>query len=176
MGKPARSCFTLLFLFLIYSCTDPDPERQNEVQGLKPVYQTEGIDIISLNEAREFENPGKIYVYQNYLLVGEKLRGIHIIENSDPSNPVNTAFISIPGNVDMAVRNNVLYVDNYNSLVAIDISDIGNIGVLDRKEDIFENLEIYPNVDGVYFECVDESKGVVVGWVETTLNDPRCYR
>ena len=80
---------------------------------------------------------GKIYFYQDYILVNEKYEGIHIIDNSDPSNPQSTNFICIPGNIDIAVKDDILYADSYTDLIAIDISDIGNIQIVKRFEDVF---------------------------------------
>lgn len=77
--------------------------------------------------AQPIVNPGKIYVKDNTIFLTEKEKGIHIIDNTNPSNPINKAFITIPGNEDMAVNGNMLYADCYTDLLAIDISNINNI-------------------------------------------------
>lgn len=80
---------------------------------------------------------GKIYIYKNFLFINEVRKGIHIFENSDPSNPVNVAFLKVPGNVDMAISNNVLYADSYVDLLAFDISSISSIKEVKRLKDVF---------------------------------------
>ncbi|GAA0528927.1 hypothetical protein GCM10009415_07840 [Chitinophaga japonensis] len=104
-----------------------------------PVYQ--GLDefraSVKSEAPREIEHPGKIYLYGQYIFLNELNKGIHIIDNSNPAAPDKFAFISIPGNVDMAVKNNILYADSYIDLVALDISDPHSVKVSKRLENIF---------------------------------------
>lgn len=81
--------------------------------------------------------PGKIYVKENILFVNELAEGVHIIDNTNPSQPELIGFIVIPGNVDIAIRENVLYADSQNDLVAIDITDPRNASEITRIEDMF---------------------------------------
>ena len=67
--------------------------------------------------------PGKMFVIGSYIFLSEKNKGVHIIDNSNPAAPVNKAFISIPGNGDVAVYGNTLYADCFSWLFAIDISN-----------------------------------------------------
>jgi hypothetical protein len=55
--------------------------------------------------------------------VNEVNKGIHVIDNSNPSAPKNISFIKIPGNVDLAVKGNYLYADSYTDLAVFNISD-----------------------------------------------------
>ena len=66
---------------------------------------------IKSNTAKEVQNPGKLYIFGNYIFLNEIDKGIHIIDNSNPASPKNVAFIDIPGNLDMAVKGNILYAD-----------------------------------------------------------------
>src|SRR5215212_5820792 len=90
-----------------------------------PVYESKDIvkANIKSNNAKEVQNPGKIYFYGKYIFLNEIDKGIHIIDNSDPASPRNIAFIDIPGNMDIAVKGNVLYADLYSDLVTIDITN-----------------------------------------------------
>ena len=73
--------------------------------------------------AQALESPGKIYIYGDYLFINEINKGVHVIDNSNPSNPVNKSFINIPGNVDIAVKGNILFADIYTDLLTLDISN-----------------------------------------------------
>jgi len=73
-------------------------------------------------ESRPLKNPGKIYCKDHYIYVNELYKGVHVINNSSPLHPVNEGFIVIPGCVDMAVKENALYVDNSVDLVAFDLT------------------------------------------------------
>lgn len=90
-----------------------------------PVYVSEAeLDAeISVSESKALENPGIIYAYGKYLLVNELHQGVHVIDNSDPSNPQPVSFIEIAGNEHFAVTKNQLQANRYNSLVTVDISD-----------------------------------------------------
>ncbi len=112
---------------------------------------------ISAEEGRVLNNPGKIYAYKNYLLINELREGIHVFDNSDPENPVNLAFIDIPGNVDMAVQNDILFADNYMDVISVDITDPLNPILKDRQEDVYQNY---------WFQ---EGRGFQVGYRETEL-------
>ncbi|MDR1406552.1 MAG: hypothetical protein LBJ23_00725 [Tannerella sp.] len=71
---------------------------------------------------REPVNPGKICYRAPYIFVNERYKGIHVINNSDPSSPVNEGFIVAPGCIDMAMKGDVLYIDNAVDLVAFDVA------------------------------------------------------
>jgi hypothetical protein len=82
-------------------------------------------------------NPGLIYTYENLLLVGEKNKGIHILDNSNPSNPTGLKFIHLLGNENISVMNDIVYLDNGIDLVYIDISDLSNVQFAGRVEGVF---------------------------------------
>jgi hypothetical protein len=92
---------------------------------------------VQFQAPRKMEAPGKIYIYGNTLLVNEQFHGIHVIDNSNPKNPIKMGFLDIVGNVDMSIRGNVLYADAYTDLIAVDLSNINSPTVIDRHEDVF---------------------------------------
>lgn len=102
---------------------------------------------------------GKIYVYDNYLLINEPGNGVHVVDNSNPSRPRFVSFIKVPGNVDMAVNNNVLYADSYIDLLVFDISNPLKIHLIKRLEDVFPNLYI------------DKVKQVFVSYKDTLITE-----
>lgn len=141
------SKFSALALFgiLLFSACGPD-EIGDPVVSYSPVLmKREDLEkSVKVTDARTLNNPGKIYHYGNYLLVNERFEGIHIIDNSDPSNPVNKKFVAVPGCLDMAVKDDVMYVDNAVDLVSISITNPENIEILDRKKNVFPDL-VPPN-------------------------------
>jgi hypothetical protein len=106
------------------------------------------------------EKPGKISFYGSHIFINEYQKGIHIVDLSDPANPELKAFIEVPGNVDMAIRNDLLYAESYVDLLIIDISDPEQPQLSDRIEDLFEY--IIPAYDYEYpLDEIDEEKGVI---------------
>lgn len=111
----------------------------------------------------EISHPGKMYFKDGYLFVNEYGKGIHIIDNSNPANPLKVAFYEIMGNVDMAVKGNILYADSFIDLLAIDITDLDNPVEVARIENVFP--EIVPEGEEWFpYAMVDKSKGVIVDW------------
>lgn len=152
----------IVFLSGSYACMD---EYFEEITANVPVYMDYEAfrNAVAPTGARDLKNPGKIYFKDNFIFVNEEYEGIHIIDNTNPENPQNVAFLEIPGNLDMAVKDNILFADSYIDLVALDISDVNNIHEAGRLEEAFPYS--VPTYDDRYaVAAVDQSKGVVVDW------------
>ncbi|MCD8539103.1 MAG: hypothetical protein LRY55_04570, partial [Leadbetterella sp.] len=52
---------------------------------------------ISTSGPQDLKEPGKIYAYNQYLLIGEVKKGIHVIDNSDPRSPKAVFLCEYPG-------------------------------------------------------------------------------
>ena len=94
---------------------------------------------IAAEAPQDLKNPGKIYVKDNYIFVNEIKKGIHIIDNTNPQQPQNIAFLKIPGVIDMAVKENTLYADSYVDIVTFDISNPKAIKDTGRVKEVFQN-------------------------------------
>lgn len=154
--------FLFLGIILLSSCEDQIIETY--IANV-PIYITydELRASVQETESSKLENTGKIYFYNNYLFINEYLKGIHVIDNSNPSSPQNIVFINIPGNVDIAIKDNILYADSYVDLVAIDISDLNQISEVNRLENILPYI-IPPYDENYRVDDIDYQKGIVVGW------------
>lgn len=119
---------------------------------------------VKTEPTRPLTKLGKIYTYQQWLLVNEPNQGIHLYDNSDPAQPRYHAFIVVPGNVDIAVRDGYIYADSYVDLATIDLNDAANIREVNRVADVFP-YDPYQNIsDDILLDSVDPAKGVVVGY------------
>ncbi|GGK80990.1 LVIVD repeat-containing protein [Rufibacter glacialis] len=127
----------LFWGFFLASCTD-ECESTISYTVYEPVYLTkeELRTSVKVEPARALQNPGKIYSYGDYLFVNEVGEGIHVIDNRVPSSPQVLRFLSIPGNVDLAVKDNTLYADSYIDLVVLDISQPLDIKLVNRLQDV----------------------------------------
>lgn len=169
-----------LVLIILFSGCYPEPEfvpefPVGEVEGYQPIYASEEQSAIEFIAARPLSNPGKIYIIGNFLLINEKYEGIHVFNNADPSHPAALGFLRVAGNTEMAVKNNVLYLDHATDLVALDIADWNTIHELSRLKQEHWKQNVPPG-EGRYFMCVDPSKGIVVGWELSMLKNPKCFR
>lgn len=137
-------------------------------QAAAPVYMSyqELRESVSVEVARAPVNIGRVYLYLNYVLLNERNEGIHIIDNSDPSLPINLGFIRIPGNTDIEMRSNYLFADSYTDLITLDLNDPANIQVVNRQESLFP-YNAYQNIPyniSLLENGIDSRLGVVVSY------------
>lgn len=122
------------------SCTDKCEITQTYRVANQVTWTLESIRAgVKTLDPRELERPAKLYAKDNFIFISEAKKGIHIIDNSNPSLPVKVSFLEIPGVVDMAVKNNTLYVDSYIDVVALDISNPNAVKEIGRTKNIFKN-------------------------------------
>ena len=168
--------FLMVVAALLGSCRPFDPDDSTppkQTEGWAPIY-SQAADAIGSTDARTIENGGKIYIKDDRLYQIESGKGIHVINISDKANPEKIAFIEVIGCQEMSIAGKTLYTNNLNDLVTIDISDINNVVEKDRKKDAFHILDKgHPPARG-WFECIDPSKGEVIGWEMKTLYSPKC--
>jgi len=153
-------------------------EYPAEIDGYAPIYMAETDQFeIKAVEPQPYENPGKIYQYGSYTFQMDQGKGIHVINSGNPSQAVKIKFINVPGVTDISIKDNMLYTNNFRDLVSINITDINNISVSHRNKNVFPaTLDGAPPETNIYFECIDNSKGVVVGWEKKSLQNPKCFR
>ncbi|RIA08860.1 LVIVD repeat-containing protein [Flavobacteriaceae bacterium MAR_2010_72] len=111
---------------------------------------------------------GKIYAYNNLIFISDKLLGIHVLDNSNPSNPSPLTFLKVPGNEDMAVKDGFLYADSFIDLVVFDISNTSDIKRVEILEDVFDNYNFQFPFDfwstRIDMEDFDSNNEIIVGW------------
>lgn len=164
--------FVSLVFIGALSCDKNDDADYEFVQVATPqlMSKTAFRSSVEVIAPKTIEEPGKIYVYQDYIFVGDVHSGIHIIDNSDPKSPKAIKFIQIPGNEDISVKDNFLYADSATDLVVFDISDINNVSIIEQLEDVFNvyNYDIPVEAEAVDYGKFDFDDDIIVGWTLTT--------
>ena len=139
----------------------------------EPVFMSEKSfreSVVVSPNPQPISNYGKMCFYEGYIFIAESEKGIHIINNTNPSQPKNVGFIELLGNADLAIRNDKLYADALIDLVWFDISNPEKPKLEGRLENVFAKYMPLPPVDNEYGidynQCYDivGSKGVIVGW------------
>jgi hypothetical protein len=161
------SKFTLFLLTLMLMSTSWEPRIETHYEPIL-IKKSDLRASIHMQPVKEFTNTGKIYLYESNIYIVDLYTGIHVIDNSNPQAPVKNGFIYIPGVVDMAIRNNILYADNAIDLVAINLENYPQISVIDRIEDVFPehtppDLTWIPRNYTPYHRPVNT---VITGWVK----------
>ena len=178
-----KNTWILLLFIVLASCTEQDIEQ---VVGLRPVYGTlaDFNTIIKSEQPKELNNIGKIYVFNELLFINEVGKGVHVYDNTDQTAPKPLQFITIPGNIDIAIKEQFIYADLSAGLVTIDISDLNNINVthLDNRYLSSASQQKPPSSltddivsNRIYFECVDQNKGIIINWEKVQMPKPSCY-
>ena len=159
--------------FAMVSCDSDNEVPTEEYQVAVPLTMSveefrNSVDIIS---PLPVEKSGKIYAYQDYIFVNDKYRGVHVIDNRNPASPQKIAFIKIPGNVDIAVKDNYLYADSLRDLLVFDLSDINQINLANRLTDVLRDNVPWPfEADFVDYEGFGDGSEILIGWdLETRM-------
>lgn len=164
-----KSCFIFFFTLVIFQsccflCYDEDDSGDGaEYSAYEPIYWSRAdLDSsIQLKPAQNIINSGKIYVIGDLLFVGEKRVGFHIFDNSDMQNPKKINFIQVLGSTDIAVRNNILYINQATDLVTLqyDFSE-EDLKLVKRIKNTFPEMR---SPDGYIVNDVPEDS-VVIDW------------
>ena len=158
--------FLTMACFILLSC---DNSEFIIVKVATPEYMT----LDAFRSSVEITSPtpiiesGKIYVYNDLVLVNDIDKGIHVIDNSNPDNPHKIACIKIKANKDMEIKGDYLYADSLMDLVVFDISDINNIKEKNRLKDVFPAYVSLPFDDNLIVDYGDHGYNpneIIVNW------------
>lgn len=124
---------------LATSCTKTKGEITMTYNKATAVYaDLEEIRTLPLVTAvRSIEDPGKIYIGDNFLLIGEKEEGIHVFDNTNPNNPVAIAFLQLPMTREFYVDGNYIYAEGHYDFMKISMIDMYNPSIVSRVEYAF---------------------------------------
>ena len=167
-----KTCFLFMLAGLLAGCsynyTETYSYKINEPVVMSMSEFRNSVKVT--REQHQISNYGKICFYNGFLYISESEVGIHIIDNTNPSQPRIVGFIELVGNADLAIRDNLLYADALIDLVWFDISDPVNPRLKGRLENVFpEALPVIDNPYGydynmLYSEDGKRKDGIVVGW------------
>lgn len=135
--------YSFVLLLLFTGCLKDD--CRNKYTIFRPVFKS----LSAVRQEMRFEGPrsiaqpGKIYLYGKYLLLNDVNKGIHVFDNSNPSSPKKLGFMNIAGNVDMAIRNNVLYADSYGDLTIIPVDNWSAAKPVAFRNKVFADRNFY---------------------------------
>lgn len=124
--------FAFAFGAMAWSCSGDG----TETAGYKSADELRK-ETIALQSPQTLKAPGKIYIKDDILLINEMGKGIHIINNQNPQEPKNVAFINVPGNIDVAVKDDIIYADSYMDLVTLN----SKTGEITRVKNVFKTFE-----------------------------------
>ena len=134
----------------------------------EPIFmtRTEMESSTALFGPRTVESPGKVWIYNSYILIVEQFRGIHIVDNLDSNNPQNIGFIRVDGCTDVAVSNDIIYTNNAVDMIGIQVSStMDQIEVISRNRNALPPLgSPEPWGDWYFLEQIPNGM-IVVRWI-----------
>ena len=167
-----KHLFLPLFFLMALSCDKNDDADYEFIQVASPKLMSKAAfrSAVKVNAPKTIEEPGKIYVYQDYIFVSDVDSGVHIIDNTNPEMPQAIKFIEIPGNEDISVKDNFLFADSATDLVVFDISDINNVVMSERLEDVFTvyDYDIPIEAQEVDYGKYNYEEEIIIGWTLST--------
>lgn len=144
------------------------------VWGNKPIYDeiSDAKRIIYIDSALPVVNPGNIYAKGNFIYQLELGKGIHVIDNSVPTQAHRIGFITVNGSSQISIKGNYLYTNSFDDLMVIDISGGNSIHIVKRMEGALPEARYtyfysQPTESG-YYECPSYDS-VVIGWKKDSI-------
>lgn len=171
--------YLLLLLSLVgFACLPDEVGSVNPNLAYAPIYASPKVyDSIAVTAPKATTTAGKIYAYASYAFQVDQNQGIHIVADAQSASARKVAFLKVPWCTEVAVKGTFLYTNNLNDLVVFDITNPQQPRLVKRLSNAFPSInQTYPPQNGVYFECADPSKGIVVGWEQKKVDNPKCRR
>lgn len=164
--------FILMCIVLVFSSCENDLDLSTSITYVKAEAIYGNLNEIRntplVSPVQELENPVKVYVDDELLLIGEEGKGIHVFDNSDPEMPEQIYFMNIPGNREFYVTDAKIYAESMYDLLKIDISNPNSPIVEERLENAFgtpPKNDVNQSVIGFNFVEVTEEN--------VSMDDPR---
>jgi len=132
-------CFSLQSCWLLLGGGDDDLPNFNNTQFEPVTMQREAFEeAFEMTTPQVLTKPGKIYIKDHFLFVNDVNKGFQIYNYVNPSQPIPLVYLKVPGATDVAVRDNLLFINQAVDLITVlyDTSTQG-FSVIDRDRNMF---------------------------------------
>lgn len=116
---------------------------------------------IAIQDKKAVTESSKIYIIENYIFINDKRTGFHIFDNTNPENPIKKKFLNVPGATDVAIRNNILYINQATDLVVLSLNFNDFSMQLNKRM-----RNVFPELRSPEGENYTEDDKVVVNWLK----------
>lgn len=166
--RSGRLVVAVLAGWTLLACA-PAARAPRITHTVKCMSLTELRGAFAVEAPRAVKQSGRIFLHGPLLMISEPFQGIHVFDNADPAAPVAVAFLNIPGNTDIAVKDNYLYADSAIDLLTINF-DGNNASLVGRAEGVltvrtpadFSNEDVF--VPQQQIDDCTNSGGAIVGY------------
>ena len=112
-------------------------------------------DSIAALPPRELCTGGNLYAYGDYLFVNVNREGYHVLDNTDPRQPRNVAFLQVPGATHMAFVDGRMVSDSYADMLVLEFGGPDDLTLLSSTPNLLlqtDGFEVGEDVVAVGFE------------------------
>lgn len=161
MKKLQLTLIALSFILLHSTCSKVTGTISMKYTKAEAIYG----DIDSLRNIplvagfRPIDKPVGHFIGKDFILIGERGAGIHVYNNTNISNPINTAFLSIPFCKEFYVDGDYLYAESGYDLLKINVQDFRNPFITYRLKNAFSEV------------MHDDKNRVLLGFMYSTASD-----
>lgn len=159
-----KTLLVLLIICVFSSCLRPESNPSWEENQYKPVLLQRSVfeKSIVLENPQPIIKSGKIYIKGNLMFINDVNKGFHVYDYSDPKNPVRLQFIKVPGATDLAIIDDIIYINQAVDLVTITYnSETKKIDITNRNKNVFPQKKS-PN--GFYGNPKENE--IIIDWKE----------
>lgn len=161
MKKPL---LLLLISCIFSSCLYTGPNEPWEENQYKPVMLQRSVfeNSIVLEKPQTIIKSGKIYIKDDLMFINDVNKGFHVYDYSDPKNPVGLQFIKVPGATDLAIIDDIIYINQAVDLVTLTYNfTTKKISITNRNKNVFPQKKS-PNG----FSGNPDKNEIIIDWNE----------
>ncbi len=159
----------LLVITLFVGACNSKMSTPSDYSSYKPVLMSRSdlLNSVALRPQRTIDTVFKVDFMGDIMLVGEIYKGIHLLDNLDPSNVRPLGFISIPGIIDFVVKDSIIFANNAVDLVSVKVVSPTEIQIVAREQDVFGELQPPDgrSMDPVFMRGHRPENTEIVAWV-----------
>ncbi len=121
---------------------------------------------VKLGKPRDIESPGKLWIYNDLVFLIEQYKGIHIIDNLNPTTTKTIGFIQVDGCTDLTMKGNIIYANNAVDMIGIKgNANFSSIEIVTRHRNMLPIISSpEPWGDYYFYEKLPENT-VIVRWI-----------
>lgn len=164
-ARPRKLANTVVTIAAALACMATSPARHPTHRAIYMSWEEFRTTAVAVLPPRPIGKRGKLLISHDHLFISEPGQGVHVFDDRNPENPVPLFFIRIPGNIDIAVRDNLLYADSAVDLLTFELRfEEKTAKLVGRLEDQFR-YDPYQSLEReqfVYVENIDRESGVVI--------------
>jgi hypothetical protein len=136
--RPSKLATHLVTVAAALACVATSPVRPPTHRAIYMSWQEFRTSAVKLLPPRPIGKRGKLLIAHRHLFISEPGQGVHVFDNREPERPLPLFFLRIPGNIDIAVRDNLLYADSAVDLLTFELRlEQGSARLIGRLEDQF---------------------------------------